>query len=151
MDWIHCDGGREAAGFKGETGDCVVRAIAITTKRSYKEVYDALHCKSKDYLAGHSNAVTKTMKKRGGTSPRDGCNREIYQPYLGLLGWVWVPIMKIGSGCVMHLKKDELPDGRIIARVSKHLVAIIDGVLHDTHDCSRDETRCVYGYFQNRR
>jgi len=21
------------------------------------------------------------------------------------------------------------------------------GVIHDTHDCSRDGTRCVYGYF----
>jgi len=24
---------------------------------------------------------------------------------------------------------------------------VIDGVLHDTHDCSRDGTRCVYGYW----
>jgi hypothetical protein len=31
---------------------------------------------------------------------------------------------------------------------SRHLVAVIDGVIHDTHDCSRDGTRCVYGYFQ---
>jgi|SRR5262245_25045412 len=27
------------------------------------------------------------------------------------------------------------------------VVAVIDGVIHDTHDCSRDGTRCVYGYF----
>ena len=24
---------------------------------------------------------------------------------------------------------------------------VIDGVINDTFDCSRDETRCVYGYY----
>ena len=33
------------------------------------------------------------------------------------------------------------------ARLSGHLAAVIDGVVHDIHDCSRDGTRCVYGYF----
>jgi hypothetical protein len=40
-----------------------------------------------------------------------------------------------------------LPNGRLIARCSRHLVAVIDGVIHDTHDSSRDGTRCVYGYW----
>ena len=30
-NWLYNDGGRTAAGFKGETGDCVTRAIAIAT------------------------------------------------------------------------------------------------------------------------
>ena len=47
----------------------------------------------------------------------------------------------------MHLAKDELPNGRLIVRVSKHITAVINGVIHDTHDFSRDGTRCVYGYF----
>jgi hypothetical protein len=34
----------------------------------------------------------------------------------------------------MRLHPDELPSGRIVARVSKHLCAVIDGVTHDTHD-----------------
>jgi hypothetical protein len=25
---------------------------------------------------------------------------------------------------------------------------VIDGVIHDTHDCSRNGTRCVYGYYR---
>jgi hypothetical protein len=56
--------------------------------------------------------------------------------------------MQIGSGCQVHLAADELPPGRIIVRLSKHYAAVVDGVLHDTHDCSRDGTRCVYGYFK---
>jgi hypothetical protein len=56
--------------------------------------------------------------------------------------------MAIGQGCRTHLRADELPSGRPIVSVSKHLVAVIDGVIHDIYDCSRDGTRCVYGYFR---
>ena len=42
MLWQYNDGGRAAAGYKGQTGDCVTRAIAIATERPYREVYDAL-------------------------------------------------------------------------------------------------------------
>ena len=48
----------------------------------------------------------------------------------------------------MHLLPDELPTGRIVCSVSKHLVAAIDGVIQDTYDCTRDGTRMVYGYFR---
>jgi hypothetical protein len=64
------------------------------------------------------------------------------------LGWMWTPTMQIGSGCTVHLRADELPPGRLVVSVSKHLTAVIDGVIHDTHDCSRRGTRCVYGYWQ---
>jgi hypothetical protein len=55
--------------------------------------------------------------------------------------------MQIGSGCNTHLKADELPSGRLVCNVSRHAVAVIDGVIHDTHDCSRGGKRCVYGYW----
>lgn len=47
----------------------------------------------------------------------------------------------------MHLRASELPAGRLIVAVSKHLTCVIDGVIYDTHDPSRGGTRCVYGYF----
>jgi hypothetical protein len=56
--------------------------------------------------------------------------------------------MKIGSGCRVHLRERELPSGRLIVSVSRHMVAVIDGVIHDTHDPSRGGTRCVYGYWR---
>jgi hypothetical protein len=79
------------------------------------------------------------------------------------LGFEWVPTMHIGSGCRVHLKAEELPSGRIIVAVSKHYTAMIDGVIHDTHDPRRDihwietrdgvtrtgvSSRCVYGYWR---
>jgi hypothetical protein len=151
MTWVENDGGRAAAGFKGHTGDCVTRAIAIATGLSYQEVYDALH----EAVLNDRRLMAKLELRYGANarrhaSPRTGVQRSIYQPYLESLGWEWVPTMHIGSGTTMHLWPDELPEGRIIARLSRHVCAVIDGIVHDTHDPSRGGTRAVYGYFRPR-
>ena len=56
--------------------------------------------------------------------------------------------MKVGEGCKVHLTRHELPSGRLIVRVSKHLTTMIDGVINDIYNPSRDGKRCVYGYYQ---
>lgn len=33
-------------------------------------------------------------------------------------------------------------------RFEENVCAVVDGVIFDTHDPSRDGTRCVYGYFK---
>jgi len=137
MEYVRDDGGRAAAGFRGETGDCVTRAIAIATGEDYRTVYDA--------LARMMRSARQTRLTRG--TPRNGVPRRIYERYLSERGWGWYPTMSIGSGTRVHLREDELPKGRIIARLSRHLTAVIDGTVHDTFDPSRDGTRAVYGYF----
>ena len=42
IDFNFNDGGRADAGYKGTTGDCVTRAIAIAAELPYKEVYNRL-------------------------------------------------------------------------------------------------------------
>jgi len=42
MRIIKNDGGRAKAGYKGITGECVVRAISIAIEKPYQEVYDNL-------------------------------------------------------------------------------------------------------------
>lgn len=169
------DGGRADAGFKGSAGDCVTRAIAIATGVPYLTVYNDLHAALDDYAASHRDKTARRIARgngRRGTTPRNGVKSKVYRPYLESLGWTWTPTMRIGSGCRVHLVASELPAGRLIARVSKHLVAIVDGVLRDTHDPRRGETvwykpgctdsrnaivshvqpdRCVYGYFSEAR
>lgn len=140
MKFIFNDGGRVAAGYKGTTGDCVCRAIAIATEKSYQEVYDALNA------LGKTERTSK--RKRGKSSARVGVYKPAIRKYMESIGWTWVPTMKIGSGCKVHLRDGELPQGRLVVSVSKHSVAVIDGVICDTHDCSRDGTRCVYGYYK---
>jgi hypothetical protein len=141
------DGGRGAAGRKGEASDCVVRAIAIATGLPYAKVYDDLMSAAKAFGRQRRGRVAKRIRDKG-ASPRNGVNDEVWKPYLEYLGWRWTPTMSIGSGCQVHLRSGELPMGRLIARVSGHVVAVIDGQIHDTHDCSRGGTRCVYGYFR---
>jgi hypothetical protein len=144
------DGGRAAAGYKGEAGDCVTRAIAIATGQSYRDVYETLAHYLERYAILHRDRTAKDIARGGGrrgTTPRNGISPKIYGPYLKELGWTWTPTMRIGSGCKVHLRADELPGGRLIVHVSKHIVAVLNGVIHDTRDCSRGGRRCVYGYW----
>lgn len=162
------DGGRAAAGFKGETSDCVCRAIAIATGKPYTDVYADLNALGA--------LERKGKRRRGMSSARTGVYKPTYRRYLESLGWSFVPTMGIGTGCRVHLTDGELPMGRLIVAVSKHLTAVIDGVIHDTHDPQREthnsrfndgtplrhgewvnpgnglvcsiSRRCVYGYFE---
>lgn len=152
MEWIYDDGGRAEAGFKGKTGDCVCRAISIATGKPYKEVYDLIN------EFAESERTGKRKKKK--SNARTGVYKDTSRKVLKHLGWTWIPTMKIGTGCTVHLNADELPSGTIIVKVTHHLVAVIDGVIHDTYNCSErgytvdgdgnDITtdRCVYGYYK---
>ena len=136
MEFLYNDGGRADAGYKGTARDCVCRAIAIATGKSYAEIYE--------YLA------VQNKKQKGIKSARNGIftKGKWFKDYMKSLGFEWVSCMGIGTGCKVHLKKSELPSGTIICSVSRHFVAVIDGVINDTYNCSRNETRCVYGYWK---
>lgn len=137
MNYQYNDGGRKEAGFVGDVGDCTVRAIAIATQQSYVQVYTDLYNLNRI----HNNNPRKA-------SPRDGnTSMKTIRAYMQGIGWEWVATMGIGTGCKVHLQADELPAGRIIARCSRHMVAVVDGIVNDTYDSSRSGTRCVYGYF----
>ncbi len=148
-EWKYHDGGRLNAGL-GSTaiGDCATRAITIATEGDYETVYHDLFELTRT-MTEKSRAKWAVKSRKRGPSPRDGVFKEVYTRYLTDLGWEWTPTMHIGSGCTTHLRKDELPIGRVIARCSKHLVAVIDGVCYDTSDPSRGGSRCVYGYWQD--
>lgn len=129
LEYIYNDGGRSKY-FKGkDTGDCVVRSIAIAAQRDYKEVYDE-------------------AAKLLGYTPRNGIKHKDTRQLVSHFGGSWVSKMSIGQGCTTHLRRDEIPmQGRIICSVTGHLTAVIDGVINDTYDPSRDGNRCVYGYY----
>lgn len=127
MKYVYNDGGR-AKYFKGDARDCVVRAIAIATGKDYKEVY---------------NEVAKII----GYTPRNSIKKKDTKKVMNILGFKWVSCMGIGTGCTTHLKEDELPNGTIVCQVTGHLTTVIDKVINDTFNPSRDGTRCVYGYW----
>lgn len=139
MQWVYDDGGRSKYYRAEKVGDCVCRAISIGSGLDYKEVYDMLNDAAKSERTG--------KRKRGTSSARNGVYRGTIHKVLDKLGWVWHPTMAIGTGCKVHLQDGELPDGVLIVSLSRHLTCVIDGVLHDTYDCSRGGSRCVYGYW----
>ncbi|GAB4662187.1 hypothetical protein MOKP64_45110 [Mycobacterium avium subsp. hominissuis] len=143
MAWIYDDGGRQMAGFKGDTGDCVTRAIAIATGLPYRQVYDMVN----EHSARERGRRNKRTGKNQFSRARTGVFPSTTRKVMADLGWRWVPLMGIGTGCRVHLRADELPTGRVIAEVSRHTCAVIDGVIHDTYDPSRGGTRCVYGVY----
>lgn len=129
MKFIYEDGGRSQYFKATEVGDCVVRAVANATGMDYMKVYDDL------------------KELNDGKSCRNGTPKKVTKAYIQSLSWKWKPTMLVGRGCKVHLNEDELPNGTLIIQVSKHLTCVKDGVLYDTYDCSRDGTRCVYGYW----
>jgi hypothetical protein len=140
------DGGRSAAGFQGGAGDCVVRSIAIAAQLPYVQVYEDLRQANASYALERDNKVSRHLAHKG-SSPRNGNHRDVFHDYILSHGFEWVPTMKVGAGCQVHLRSDELPAGTLIVKVSKHLTAVIDGVIYDTHNPSRGGNRCVYGYY----
>lgn len=157
MPFTANDGGRAAAGYKGHAGDCVTRAIAIASGKPYQEVYDRLAAGN---AAQRKGKERKSKSRTGRKTALHGIftKRQWFKAYMAELGFKWVPTMTIGSGCAVHLAEGELPMGKIIARVTRHYTAVIDGVIHDTYDPQRTtiETvdgierryeRCVYGYW----
>jgi hypothetical protein len=152
-EWARCafvrdDGGRAAAGHRGTGPDCVARAIAIGTNQEYSVVRAGL-----DEMAKRERPRTMWREgkgwitKRRSDHTRNGVNRATIKRYLIAQGWTFTPTMSIGSGCKVHLRADELPMGRLILSVSKHYVAVVDHAIRDLSDCSRQGTRCVYGYW----
>lgn len=136
MKFSFNDGGRKAAGYKGQAGDCVCRAIAIASGRPYQEVYGRL---------SDGNAT----QRRGRTASNGITTKRLWvSRYMRDIGFAWTATMGIGTGCRVHVLASELPPGRLVLRLSRHWAAFVDGVLCDVDDCSRGGTRCVYGYWR---
>lgn len=144
MPFIYADGGRAHAGYAGKAGDCVARAIANVTGRPYQEIYDRLAAGNATQRRGKGETKRRERTASNGIMTR----RKWFDDYMASLGFRWVPTMRVGQGCKVHLRAGELPMGKLVVNVSRHMTAVIDGVIFDTYDPSRAGTRCVYGYYE---
>ena len=124
MKFIHNTGGRERYYRGTKTGDCVIRAIAITTNTDYKKVWEDLNDISR-HKGYYSNQT------------------QVYETYLKQLGW-----QEVKTGRPFPQVNQLQVDRAIVycrAGYGTHLVAIVDGDLHDIWDC-RD--RVAYSYWE---
>lgn len=123
-DFVYDDGGRVAAGYKNPAGDCVCRALAIASGRSYMEVRDRLRI---------GTGRVRHSKRRA--SPDNG-----------------IPVLKRWFILLMEefgftfVRKGEIPDaGRIVVITRTHAFAVIDGTARDTHMSGLADRR--FGYW----
>jgi hypothetical protein len=125
MRWVYDDGGRAAAGFKGEANDCVVRSASIVTGRSYRRVWEDI------------------AKLKGG-NPDRSTEIEVVTEYLATLG-----LKKIHPE-TRALKLSELSKtGRFIVALSNHATAVIDGTIRDIWHPNQSGRRYVYRYWHS--
>ena len=98
----------EPGDFPGLWGSCVCRAIAIVTQRPFAEIWLEL--------------------REHGAYPDYSVHDHVMLPYLEQLGFRRYP------GCRWR----DLPTiGRVLVNVPGHLLAVIDGVAHDTFNSWR--------------
>lgn len=147
MMWNFNDGGRSKVfPKKAKKGDCVVRAIAIATGKPYGRVWHDIQAECEE---------SRLCKMNGRDfGPDHGVAKEIWEPYLLSLGWLWIPTMARGTGTYVHVDASELPifAGPLILRTSRHLTVMDStGTIQDKYDCSRGGTRAVYGVYVQRR
>jgi hypothetical protein len=140
-EWKLNDGGRADAGYEGREGDCVIRAISVATEKPYSEVREALLASAARYAKRYPRSTEAEFIKR---SRKGGYNvHGAYRGYLKSLGWQYTEPKE-----TVYLRADMLPRGRLVVLVSRHAVAVIDGVIHDNWDSGGRSGRVrVKGYW----
>jgi len=145
--FIYSDGGRKAAGYKGSAGDCVCRAVAIASGLPYMLVYKRLaegNLKQRKVKSRYYKDHEKIKTARQGISTK----RKWFKDYMKSLDFEWVPTLKTGFGNKVRLRKDDLPKGTLVVSVRRHYTTMIDGVIYDRSDPSKNGTVLVRGYWK---
>lgn len=126
--FIKTDGGRSKY-FKGQdAGDCGARALALAAGIDYKLAYQKL--------------AEQNFKSKGIRTARGGISKKDFEIVIREFGFTWQSAPKFEG---RKARFYDLPTDRpVIASMAKHLVAVIDGVVHDQWDCRE---KMVYGYW----
>ena len=117
IGFVYDDGGRKAAGYKGRTGDCVTRATAILSGTDYRTVYRM--------------AADLNSKGYGIRTARNGINKTDYETMFAQLG---ITKIKLTRGPKPTYSEAYQAYGDCVVTTSKHIAALVNGSLHDTHD-----------------
>lgn len=134
MAFAENDGGRAAAGFKGKTGDCGVRAAALATGIPYGQTYKELFARQKAYHASSRKACVKKAEARTiKASPRGGIWKDVINPFLIEQGATYISLAGIGKPVVRVKNVAEMyPDKRLVMQLARHFSAMVNGVNLDT-------------------
>ena len=130
IGYVYNDGGRAAANYRGDTGDCVVRAIAIAGDYDYRHVYDAMGEAMRE--AGWARSGNAYALARGRTRTRGQPHaRDVQHQVIQEFGFVKAPFVR---GPRPTYTEAHERHGICIAKTTKHVAALRDGALQDTFD-----------------
>lgn len=118
------DAGRSLSRRPKQRMDCVVRAYALVTCKTYDEAYDTFA------VAGRKSGSGTAKKVWKGVLERENFVRRSFQP---------VPGQK---RVTMEQFVEMYPEGRHIVQCAGHLVACINGIIFD--DSMPRKDACVY-------
>ena len=126
MTYLFNDGGRVAAGFPAEGGDCVARAVAVASGRAYREVHKAL-----------SDTVANKGDADKGVPTSDD-----WQRWMAENGFSECGVYEGFSYVGFSYDDPRFQKGRYVlvaqlnlgGQVTGHAVAMVDGVVHDAQD-----------------
>ena len=112
---------------KDNYGDCVIRALTKVTDKSWVEIFDELVPIAREYQCMPNGKPS-------------------YEEYLRRNGFTYIGVSNKRGTKRPTVSKFALKhkEGRYVARVAHHLVAVVDGRYYDTWD-SGDKS--LYGYW----
>ncbi len=116
------DAGRSRSRRPKQSNDCAVRALALARDLGYDEAYDLLAAQGRKSWRGF--ALHKWLNQQSWA---------VKIPFPAIKGQ---PRMNPATFC------EQFPKGIYICRVAKHVLTVIDGIVHDTF-ASRPN-RCIY-------
>ena len=117
IDFTNDDGGRLDAGYRGDAGDCVVRALTIITGEDYRDIYREI--------------ARANQRHEGKRSARNGVKPKVYLPVFAAHGLRKVSLPKGPRPTYTEAWERY---GDCIVSTSRHVAAIIGGALRDTFD-----------------
>ena len=133
INYRYDDGGRAAAGYRGKTGDCVVRAIAIYGGEDYLAVYRTMaeHMKRNGYAASGNAYATRERNRKAPRRRGQLTARRVQDRVLEAYGFrkVRLPAGERPTNTEAHRRY-----GDCVVGTTKHVAAIVDGALRDTFD-----------------
>ena len=132
IEYIYDDGGRKAAGYKGDTGDCAVRAIAIAADADYQHVYKAMCDAMQEHGYVASGNAYRQKRKDGGKRKRGQLNgKQVQQEVMAQFGFRKVTL---GAGERPTYTEAHARYGNCIVSTTRHVCALKGGALRDTFD-----------------
>ena len=133
IDYQYDDGGREAAGYRGRTGDCVVRAIAVCARQNYRAVYLTMaeQMKRNGYAASGNAYAIRERHRRAPRRKGQISARRVQDRVLELYGFRKV---RLPAGARPTFTEAHRRFGDCIVGTTKHVAAVVDGALRDTFD-----------------